>query len=190
MAKESIESVTAEFDRSLKKIEEKQQQLTELSKQLQAHRSTAASEDGTVRATVDGSGRLRELHIGDEAISEAHPERLGRKVTQAVRRARGEATSANSADVAAALPFIPSNDESQGTPESPSQFGDERIEVPIEGGFGIAVADGFGRFRGVKIDPRSVAYTTASKLGPRILHAIQQAEEKARALCVRNIREQ
>lgn len=187
MSHESIEYAMAELDRSLSQIERKQRQLAELSAQLRTHRSTAALDDGTVRATVDGNGRLCDLQISDEAMRQSHPQHLGRKLTRSVRRAQGEATSANSEDVAAALPVAA--DSSDEAPEDSYRLDEKRVRVPIDGGAGSVVSDALGRLRKVDIDARSVSYTSASRLAPKVLRAIQQADEKSRKLLADAIQE-
>lgn len=65
--------------------------------------------------------------------------------------------------------------------EAVRQMQGRRVEVPIEGGYGTVMAGGYGELIEVKIDRRVVRYTDPSRLAPRILLAIQSAQQKANA---------
>ncbi|MQA87865.1 MAG: hypothetical protein GEV03_25385 [Streptosporangiales bacterium] len=65
--------------------------------------------------------------------------------------------------------------------EAVRQMADRRVEVPIDGGFGAVLVDGYGDLVDVQIDRQAVRYTEPARLAPKILQAIQEAQQKANA---------
>lgn len=90
-----FDDLLADDVEALRKLEDKLARLARLEEFLAKQRSTGVSEDGTVRATVDGNGKVLDLDISAEALLHPHPQRLGRQILSGVSNARvtaGEAT--------------------------------------------------------------------------------------------------
>lgn len=89
---------------TLQKLHQVKTQLSELREDASTRRFTGSSEDGSVHALVDGTGRLHELTIPNEEIRSSHPARLGPKVMAALADARQKANNDTNTRIAELLP--------------------------------------------------------------------------------------
>ncbi|QFZ23376.1 YbaB/EbfC family nucleoid-associated protein [Saccharothrix syringae] len=106
-------------DSLLGELRKKTEQLQETQARAMAITATAASKDGTVRATVDSAGALTSLELTANAFDRTTPDRLARLVTETVREAVAKArTELN--DVLAPAQQGPGIDLSEMLPGVPS----------------------------------------------------------------------
>ncbi|MFD7653114.1 YbaB/EbfC family nucleoid-associated protein [Actinosynnema sp. NPDC059797] len=108
-----------QVDSLLGELRKKTSELRETQERAMAITATAASPDGSVRATVDSAGALTKLEFSANAFDRTTPDRLARltteTVSQAVAKARTElnevlapAQQGPSIDLSEMLPGVPS----------------------------------------------------------------------------------
>ncbi|MFI6301740.1 YbaB/EbfC family nucleoid-associated protein [Amycolatopsis thailandensis] len=96
-------------------------QASEMETRLAAARHNGRSADRTVKATVNGQGKLIDLQIEDSALNGAHIQNLGPGILQAVRAAREAAHEASVPELSALFGLRPSPTREPGQAWSPSE---------------------------------------------------------------------
>ncbi len=85
------EEIQAFLQDSLANLEERQRNLTRMTNELAGQRVTKTSEQGSVRVTVDGNGKLIDIAVSTNALRRGNVAGLGEQIKQAVVDARAEA---------------------------------------------------------------------------------------------------